>query len=390
MLKGHNIICFSNDWHQDPLSKHHIMSRLARQNRILWVNSIGMRRPRAAAQDAAKLWKKMTALMFQNVYRPLSNLYVANFFAIPFHGHSFIDALNGRLLAWQLKYRQFSLGFKNPILWTFLPNIVGILKYINRKSLIYYLTDDFTQFTGHPAQAVAEMEKRLIEQADIVITSARRLAETKAGGKTEIAVVPHGVDHKHFRKALEIDIDQVPGDVRDLRHPVIGFYGEINDWLDLRLLTEIARKRPGWSLVLIGRIAVEVGDIGYLTDLPNVHWLGQKNYEQLPAYCAAFDVALIPMKMNALTVNVNPLKLREYLAAGLPVVSSPLPEVEVYKDVVLLAETVEQWLRAIEQALRRPKEKWAHRLSRRVAGEDWEVKVEEISEIIEKALSDHP
>lgn len=389
MLKGHDIICFSNDWHQDPLSKHHIMSRLASQNRVLWINSIGLRRPRIAGQDMAKAWEKAKALFARSVYSPRKNLYVSNFFAVPFHGQPIADALNSRLLAYQVKCRQQKLGFTNPILWTFLPNVAGLCHHIKRKALVYYLTDDFTQFTGHPSQAVAEMERRLIGQSDIIIASAQKLAEKKSDGKRKIHVVSHGVDHRHFRKALTMDNHQVPRDIKDIRKPVIGFYGEINDWLDLAMLAKIAVKRPQWSLVLIGRVAVEVGDIGYLLKLPNVHWLGQKKYAHLPEYCAAFDAALIPMKINALTLNVNPLKLREYLAAGLPVVSAPLPEVKPYKDVVLFAETEDQWIEAIEQALQRPKKEWAHRLSQRVAGEDWEVKVEEISEIIEKALADH-
>ena len=152
------------------------------------------------------------------------------------------------------------------------------------------------------------------------------------------------------------------------------------------MLAEAAQKRPDWSFVLLGRIAVEVGDISFLTDLPNVHWLGQKKFSELPAYCAAFDVALIPRKMNELTLSVNPLKLREYLAAGVPDVSAPLPEVLPYRDVVKFATTPEELIQSVEELLSEDRKKLAPRLSDRVSNESWDGKVEEISEIIEKAL----
>lgn len=153
------------------------------------------------------------------------------------------------------------------------------------------------------------------------------------------------------------------------------------------MLVDAARMRPEWSFALLGRIAVEVGNIRFLTDLPNLHHLGQKKFSELPAYCAAFDVALIPMKMNELTLNVNPLKLREYLAAGVPVVSSPLPEVLRYKDVVKFATTADELIKATEEWLKQDRKELAPILSQRVANESWDAKVEEISSIIDEALN---
>lgn len=385
MIKNHNIICFSNDWDQDPLSKHHIMSRLAKQNRILWINSIGMRTPTISRKDISKIGTKLKSFL-QSLRQVQDNLYVMTPLVIPFHGNAAAGAVNRLLLLMQVRYYQKKLSFSCPILWSFLPNVDKVFGAFGEKLTIYYITDDFTQFTGYPAKAIGQMEVNLIDKCDLVIASAKRLSEKKARNGRLISVVSHGVNHQHFAKALMLSKEDWPQDIKDIKHPLIGFYGELNDWLDLRMLAEAAQKSPDWSYVLLGRVAVEVGNISFLTDLPNVHWLGQKQFSELPAYCAAFDVALIPMKMNELTLNVNPLKLKEYLAAGVPVVSAPLPEVLPYGDVVKFAITHEELISATENILMQDRKLLAPILSNRVANESWDGKVEEVSALIEQML----
>lgn len=386
MLQGHNIICFSNDWNQDPLSKHHIMSRLARHNRILWINSIGMRTPRVNGKDFAKIGVKLRSFL-KGLQKVQDNLYIMSPLAIPFHGSELSGKINRAFLLAQVSYYQKKLSFENPILWSFLPNVESLFGSFSEKLSLYYITDDFTQFSGHPAKVIDKMESCLIDKCDVVIASAKGLAEKKSRMGKNITVVSHGVDHKHFTQALSLSTWGRPADIKEIKHPIIGFYGEINDWLDLEMLAEAARKRIDWSFILIGRIAVELGNIRFLTKLPNVHHLGQKRFEELPAYCAAFDVALIPMKLNELTLNVNPLKLREYLAAGLPVVSAPLPEVLVYSDVVKFATTADELIAAADGWLKKNRKEVAPILSQRVANESWDSKVEEISKIIENRLN---
>jgi glycosyltransferase involved in cell wall biosynthesis len=385
MLQNHNIICFSNDWNQAPLSKHHIMSRLAKHNRILWINSIGMRRPTVSRQDIAKMGFKLKSF-FKSLQQVQDNLYVMTPLVIPFHGSKTASKINRLLLSAQVRYYQKKLNLNNPILWSFLPNTVDVVGAFEENLSIYYITDDFTQFTGYPVKAIADMEARLIDKSDVVIASAKRLVEKKSRNGKKIELVSHGVNHQHFAKALTMTSNDWPSDIKKIKHPIIGFYGEINDWLDLKMLVQAANKRPDWSFVLLGRIAVEVGDIGDIVNLPNIYYLGQKDFKELPGYCAAFNVALIPMKLNELTLNVNPLKLREYLAAGVPVVSAPLPEVLPYGDVVKFAKTADEMIAAAEDWIKQDRGKLAPVLSRRVADESWDAKVEEISKIIERAL----
>src|SRR5262249_55425523 len=140
----------------------------------------------------------------------------------------------------------------------------------------------------------------------------------------EYRLITHGVDVAHFRQACDPDTP-IPADISALAKPIVGFFGLIEDWVDLRLIRFLAQTRPAWSFVLVGKA---VADTAALQGLPNVHLLGRKDYRELPGYCKAFDAALLPFVINELTLAANPLKLREYLAAGLPVIASAIPEAE--------------------------------------------------------------
>ncbi len=384
MLSGHSIICFSNDWRQDPLSKHHIMSRLSRSNRILWINSIGLRTPTMTASDARRIVSKLCGF-FAGLRHINDNLYVVSPIAIPFQSPLFM-AINTLLLKAQIRRYQWKFGLKNPLFWTFLPNTARFAHAFGEKLSIYYITDDFTKFDGHPSQALEAMEAQLIDTCDCIIASATELARKKQRGGKTVHIVNHGVNHSHFARALNLQSKDIPLDIKNLPRPILGFYGELNTWINLPLIAEAAQKRPGWTFAIIGRTAVEVGNIDYLKHIPNVRLLGQKQYDDLPAYCAAFDVALIPMKINDLTICVNPLKLREYLAAGVPVIAAPLPEIQPYADVVKFAQTADELIAAFEEIQADPRWKDKKALSRRVANESWDARVEEISAIIEAAL----
>jgi glycosyltransferase involved in cell wall biosynthesis len=136
-----------------------------------------------------------------------------------------------------------------------------------------------------------------------------------------------------------------------LPRPIIGYFGLISrDWVDVALMEQVARRFPSGSIVMLGKVAM---DVSALARLPNVHLLGRKPYESLPAYCKGFDVAVIPFPINAATLNANPLKAREYLAAGLPVVSTAIPEVEVL-GLCRIGSDVESFVRQLRTALKQP------------------------------------
>ncbi|HEV2915230.1 MAG TPA: glycosyltransferase [Pyrinomonadaceae bacterium] len=376
-LRGRDILCFSHDWSGDPLSKTHLMRALARDNRVLWVNSIGYRRPTASKADITRAFKKLAAAT-QAITEPEKNIFVLNPLAIPAYGNPRIRDINRRLLRFQVRRAMRRLGFKRPLNWVFNPAAAVIAGELDEELLIYYCVDEYTAFSGVSSQSLAELEESLLRRADLVIVSADLLYQSKSRINPHTHLVRHGVDYRHFRRALDAET-VVPEELARLPRPVIGFFGLIADWVDLDLMAHVARSFPNASLVLVGKAST---DTSALERLPNVHFLGRKPYSELPGYCKGFDVALMPFRINELTLNANPLKVREYLAAGLQVVSTPIPEVEVL-GLCRIASGPEAFVREIEAALAESPGPSAER-SEAVRNESWESRLEVVGSYIDE------
>lgn len=381
MIEGQSIICISQDWEGDPTSKKHIMRILSARNRVLWVNSIGMRRPTAAASDLRRLLAKLRRIV-SGVRQVEPNIYVMDPPVLPLPGIAAAERVNRIVLAAWLRHLCRRLHMQRPIIWTFLPNVNWLLGRLHERMVIYHCVDEYSQFSGVPKDVIIRMERELIRRADIVFTSAEKLCAERREINPRTHFIPHGVDVAHFSKALD-SATPVASDISALPKPVIGFFGLLADWVDLDMIGSLARARPQWSFTLVGKAQT---DLHAVQGLPNVHLIGQRPYSALPGYCRGFDVGLIPFRMNELTLRVNPLKLREYLAAGLPVVSTPLPEVVRYQGVVHIATNRDGFLEAIEAAL---KERTSERDRGRVEmmrSEGWEARVGEMSSLVEERL----
>ena len=368
-LHGRDIICFSNDWDGDPLSKTHLMRILARDNRVLWVNSLGNRAPKVSARDLRRLWKKLGDAASGTV-EVEPNLHVLGPLALPFFGGR-ARAFNAAVVRAQVKRAMRQLHLRHPISWSFLPSAAPIAGRLGERVVIYHCVDAFSAFSD-AAPEVAALEASLVRRAHLVITSAERLRADKVRQNPHTVLVRHGVDHAHFSKALDPST-RVPDDQARLARPVVGFFGLIADWVDLRLIRAVARAVPEGSVVLLGKAVVSTTS---LEGLPNVHLLGRKAYDALPAYCKGWDVALMPFAENELTANANPLKVREYLAAGLPVVSTPVPEV-VQLGMCRVASGPRAFAAAVREALAEGGGPSAAR-SAAIEHESWEAKVDEI------------
>lgn len=370
-LRGRDIVCFSNDWSGDPLSKTHIMRLLARDNRVLWVNSIGYRAPSVTSKaDLGRAWNKLRAWQ-QPIREVEKNIFVLNPMAIPLYGNRLARAVNQRWLRFQVRRAMRQLGFRDVIDWVFNPAAAVVAGTIGEDLLIYHCVDEFSAFSGVAAEAILALEAELMRKSDLVFVSSDLLLQSKQPFNPRTVLVRHGVDHAHFRKALDPQTP-VPAEVAALPRPVVGFFGLIADWVDVELMAEIARRHPEGSLVVLGKSTT---DVSALERLPNVHLLGRKPYADLPGYSKAFDVAINPFRINQLTLNSNPLKVREYLAAGLPVVSTDLPEVAVLGQCRLAGDG-EQFLREVDAALAAPGPQAA--ISQGIHHESWEARVQEI------------
>jgi glycosyltransferase involved in cell wall biosynthesis len=381
MIRDASIICFAHDWKADPTSKTHIMRILSEKNRILWINSIGWRRPTVSGHDARRIVKKLRQVVTESLVQINPNLHVASPFAVPLPGVPGVARLNEALLTTSIRYFAKRAGLEKPILWTFMPNTLGLVGRLGESRVIYHAVDEYAAFAGVPREAFLRMESEYVRRADLVIASSDSLCQERRRLNPCTYFVSHGVDVAHFSRTLDPGTTP-PEDARGLTGPVIGFFGLIAEWVDLDLIRALAQRRPDWNFVMIGKPTAEV-DLTPVRGLSNVRLLGQKPYETLPAYCRAFDVGIIPFKIEELTIKANPLKLREYLAAGLPVVSSDLPEVRKYASLVHLASGTDGFIGAIEQALADRSEVAARARVEAMKHESWEARVDEISELIE-------
>jgi len=259
-----------------------------------------------------------------------------------------INKINQYFLARKLNKISKRLEFNSPILWTYLPNNVDILKYLRYSLLIYDCADEHTSFPGfiNPA-TVSEMENRLLSQTEIVFASAQELYKKRIGTCRYIRLIKNGADFKHFQQVLEGTL-VLPEDISSLPKPIIGYIGAISTWLDLELIEALATAYPMWSIVMIGPQDI---DLSALKIHKNIYWLGPKPYQILPAYLQNFDLCLIPFIINGLTVNVNPVKLYEYLAAGKPVLTTALPEVTQFSDHIAIARTKAEFVTLAAQEI---------------------------------------
>ena len=373
------MICFANDWYADPLSKKHLMLLFARNRRILWINSVNNRRPRMASKDFRRVFQKLAGFR-RGLLQVDKGIWVLTPLYIPFHGHPAIRELNRRLLGAQIRRALAQLQIRRAITYTFAPTSADVAGTLGEKTIVYHCVDEFSAFSDAGAE-VAERERELLGKADVVLCSAAGLYERKKGHNPHTYLVTHGVDYEFFRKATSADTPVAP-ELQSLPKPVLGFTGLLADWVDLALLAELAKRRPDWSIVLIGRSEV---DLKVFEGLSNVHLLGHRPYNRLPEFLRGFDVALLPFVNNELTVNANPLKLREYLAAGLPVVASPIPEVARYAGLVTLASTAEEYEREIDALLKRGGMGPSAARSARMASESWDAKVIEIEKLLRQA-----
>jgi glycosyltransferase involved in cell wall biosynthesis len=274
------------------------------------------------------------------------------------------------------------LHFKRPISWSFLPASAPVSGRLGEEFVVYHCVDEFSAFSDTNGRHIAEMEERLLRRADLCITSAERLRDNKVKVNPSTVLVRHGVDFNHFVKACD-PATKIPEDIANLPKPIFGFFGLVADWVDLEAIAATARAHPEGSVVVIGKVAPDV-DPAVLKAERNIHLLGRKPYSELPGYCRAFDVALMPFRVNELTLNANPLKVREYLAAGLPVVSSDIPEVRKV-GLCKLAKGTEDFVRKVDECLAEGAGPTRER-AELIRHESWEAKVEEIRGFVGEAM----
>ncbi len=311
-------------------------------------------------------------------HRP-ANLTVCRPFMVPFNDRS-SRFLNRLLVVRSVKRVMRRLKMRPHVVLTTFPHTLPYVRSFSGAVSIYYCVDEFSAWENVNARLIRRMEAELVQTVDTVVASSEKLYQSKKSLANSINLLTHGVDVAHF--ATTEQATEPPPRLRGLPRPMIGFFGIYDDRLDLALLRRVASARPSWSFVLIGKVQNERQTLKGR----NCHFLGPVAYQDLPAYAQWFDVAILPYKMNEFTESMNPLQLKEYLAAGKPVVATPIPAVMEWAQYVHVAGTPDEFVRAIESCLHRGRGASKTEILDSVKMEDWSVKAERLSSIMETFL----
>jgi glycosyltransferase involved in cell wall biosynthesis len=375
-----SIVAFAKDYNEAPTSCNHVLRELARTRRVLWLNSVATRAPKVSSgRDMGKLGRKLGEFA-KGPVNVEDDLWVFTPIVLPLPHNPVARKINRQVLRATVRALRARLRISDFQLWTFIPNVADYVGVFGESLTVYYCVDEYSMFSNIDVASILAAENSLLGRADCVFAVTHALAERKRLLNPNTHLSPHGVDAAFFSRALAPETS-IPADIAQLPHPVIGFYGTLQDWVDLDLIAYLARSHPEWSLVLIGPIMV---DTAAVAGLPNVHLLGRRAHGELPAYCKGFDVGLIPYRVIDRMPFVNPIKLREYLSAGLPVVSTAVPEVRRYPHWCAVGEDHESVRLAIEQALRDDSPEKRRSRSSAMASETWEARVAEVDRIVQE------
>lgn len=335
---GCPILCLSHlRWNFVYQRPQHLMTRFAKRHPVYYVEEpvpLDDAPPRLDAHDISRNLQVIVPRLPGELCAP---------------GHRGGEAVLRRLLAqWLLEHR--TDDGKGPILWYYTPMSLGFTANVAARLVVYDCMDELSNFQNAP-KALRARERLLMSRADVVFTGGHSLYEVKRKQHPNAHPFPSSVDLAHFGQARQATVD--PADMADIPHPRIGFYGVVDERFDIELLAALAAARPDWHWVVLGPV-VKI-DPATLPRAANLHYLGGKRYEELPAYLGRWDVAMMPFALNASTKFISPTKTPEYLAGGCPVVSTPITDVVRgygHSPLVRIADGAEAFAAAVGEALK--------------------------------------
>jgi glycosyltransferase involved in cell wall biosynthesis len=344
-LSGQSIVCFAGEdwWYHHPHSKNHILKRLARHNRVLFVNSITMGLPSIGSPDFFQKIRRKLRSYLRWLRKVPEGLWVMTPISVPLYGSLMGRVLNRLLLILQIRLVVLILRLRDPIIWAAIPTAADIVTSLGGKLLVYQVSDkyDCNEDSALSHAVIRDMDARLKQLAAVVMYSGRKLYEE--------AEIPHryfleqAVDFERFA----ILPPETPPDIAAIPRPVLGYVGAADFYtMDVPLIKRVAELRPNWHWVFIGGKSNVLQLSG-----PNIHFLGPKPYSELPAYYRHIDVCVLPWNQrNVFTSYGSAIKVREYLATGKPVVISPLYEY-LHTPGVRIYRTVEEFIALVGEAL---------------------------------------
>ncbi len=369
------------DWRGVRGRFQHLASIMAQHNRVLYLDTLGMRPATLRPDDLRRMTGKLGHFVRRDTAAKVTtpeNLRVVSPLVLPLPPNRLVRAMNQTLLRRFVNKEMAALDFRDPLVWIAYPHPdwVAILDQLGNGPVIYDVVDAWGQFNGLYSDLVASEEK-LLRRADLVFSTAPALREHAAAYNPRSFLVPNGVDVERFCTNAP-----QPADLASIPRPRLGFIGNIAEWVNVDLMVALARAHPDWHIVIVGPWQRP----GSPPSAPNLHWLGTRPYTEVPNYLASFDACLIPFAENDLTRAVDPLKLYEYLAAGCPVIATPLPSASPdLLPLVYWAQDLAGFEAAITQALDEPDSNATERREA-IKRHSWEQRMSVIANIIHEHL----
>jgi glycosyltransferase involved in cell wall biosynthesis len=390
VIQGHSIICFAGEdwWYHHPHSKYHLMRRFAKAgNRVIFVNSISMGLPSLANRDLLpRIIRKLRS--YARLARPTAEgVTVVSPAVIPFFGSRAARAANRKLLALQIGRLARRRGLSRPILWIAIPTAADMIGEFDERLVIYQVSDKYdANLMDHATDlaTIRKLHERAVDRADIIVYSGQKLLAEADRARERSFLLEQAVDFDHWSRVGDGGLE-VAAAVAHIPRPRLGYFGAIEPWLiDQELIQRAARERPDWQWVFIGNKSRGVE----IESLPNTHFLPPVPYRELPHYAAGFDVCVLPWDTaHSFTSYGSAIKVREYLATGIPVVISPLPEYESMSAVLRIARSHDDWFRLVEAALNENDPEAARARQSAVSGGTWDARAEFVSGLIESTLA---
>ncbi len=354
-LENYDLICLSHlRWDSVFQRPHHLMTRFARYRRVVFVEEPVQESGAAFMQVS----QREGGIRVATPHLPM-DLPEGERFAVQ---RQLVDAM-----IYEFKVREY-------VTWYYTPMALEFTRHLRPLATVYDCMDELSAFAGAP-RPLREREAELFRRADLVFTGGQSLYEAKREQHPRVYAFPSSVEAAHFARARTPQPD--PVDQANIPHPRLGFFGVLDERMDIDLVRGIAEAHPEWHLVMIGPV-VKINP-AHLPRRSNIHYLGPKAYANLPAYLAGWDVALMPFAMNDSTEFISPTKTPEYLAGGKPVVSTPVKDVVRHYgklEGVKIAATPEEFVAACEEALeltRHPESGWLAEADLMLSASSWDI-----------------
>ena len=379
-----DVVCFGGeDWwyHNRGHIDMQLMRRFARQGTVLYVNSIVMQKPNfkkgtGGGRSLSQKIRRKLGSISKGLQKSDVGFWVYSPFSLPLHHISVGRKLNKALLSVQMQRVCERIATRDPVVWVACPAACDVAIDMPRRALVYQRTDRFEDYPNIDRNTVRRYDQMLKKQADLTVFVNETLYRQEGDQCRRSLYLDHGVDYDLF---ASVPPDSAAPDVlKGIPRPIAGFFGGIDSHTsDLPFIEEVIDLLADVSFVFVGRASA---DVSVLKAKPNVWMLGQKPYEQIPHYGHCFDVCFMSWHRNDWIAMCNPIKLKEYLAIGKPVVSTPFDELEKYLDVVYKAGTPREFADCIRQALEEDTPEKTHQRRARVQEASWESKARRVLE----------